>query len=391
MIIRILRWLRGYVYIMLSGDCPERMLNILGQRRLPFWDIKRLSGIRICMYAAHAKKLHALRRKTGISVKFISRRGLPFILRRYSTRKGFALGFVLFFALQIFASQYIWNINVEGNSSVSSEAIINYLAQKGITEGTPAKAVDCDNLRLKLAMDIKDISWASLSVEGSCLTVSVHERPAVDTSAAAPCNLVALRDGIVGDLRVLSGKTMVKKGDTVTKGQLLVSGVLEYSTGNTDFVAAKGEIFAFTTRDITLRQPMEYIQTRKTGKVSTRRALNFFGLKVPLYLGNLAPPFEKSTEYSCFKTDLAYLPIGLYTAHLYETEERLITLTPAQAEELARQKMDAFCQNITDFEIISFTDTVSFENGCAVVKRHIQARENIAQTEVLQIDDAKHE
>jgi len=390
MFIRIFRWLRGYVYIMLSGECPERLLNILGARRLPFWEIKRLGGgIRLCMFASHIKKLPFLRRGTGISVKIVSKRGLPFFLRRYRRRKGAAIGISFFLLLHVLLSQFIWNINIEGNTTLSDDTIIQYLASHGITEGSYAKGIDCDDLRLRLAMDIKEVSWASLTVEGGCLTVSVHERSVLDTSPQKPCNLVAARDGVIGDIRVLSGKTMVKKGDTVSKGQLLVSGVLEYSTGNTDLVASKGEIFAFTTRNVIIKQPLEYVQTRRTGNILRRRALNFFGLKVPLYLGNITFPYEKHTEYQRLETDSAYLPIGLYTATFYETEQQLISLTEEQAKNAALKKMDAFCGAITDFEILSYTDSIKIEDGYAVLTRHIQAKENIAATDFLQFDDAK--
>ncbi len=389
MFIRLLRIFRGSVYVVFSGENPERMLTLLSRSGLPFWNIKRRrGGITVCMYAAHIKRLRSIRRKTGIKVHITGRRGLPFRLRRYRHRSGLFLGVVLFFAINWVASLFIWNIQIEGNMAVPSDEILHFLRSEGIGEGTLKSTVDCDNVRVRLAMQTENISWASLSIEGCVLTVSVHERQPVIPPDSAPCNLVAVRDGVVGDIRVLAGKTVVKKGDTVQKGQLLVSGVLEYTTGNTDLVAAKGEVFAETTRDIVVKQPLSYIQTRRTGENAKRRVLTFFGLNIPLYLGTVDYPYERDTERSRFEANGAYLPISLTTATFHKTEERLIKLTRQQAEAAALKQMNDICRNVSEYEILSFTDSFELADGQVVLTRHIQARENIAQREILQIDSA---
>lgn len=389
MLIRLMRLFRGCVYIIFSGDNPERMLTLLSRSRLPFWNIKRRSGgIVVCMYAAHLKKLRSLRRGSGIKVHIIGRRGLPFRLHRYRKRGGFFLGILTFFILNWAASLFVWNIQIEGNLNVPTHRILSYLRSEGITEGTLARSIDCDNVRVRMAVAMEDISWASLSVEGSVLTVSVHERQPITVPADTPCNLIASRDGVVGDIRALTGRTVVKKGDTVQKGQLLVSGVLEYTTGSTDFVAAKGEVFAFTTRDIVVKQPLSYTQVRRTGESAKRRVLSFFGLHIPLYLGSVDGPFERDTETNRFQANGAYLPISLTTATFHKTEERLISLTREQAESAALKQMEEICRKAADYEILSFTDSFELIDGQVVLTRHIQARENIAEREILQIDSA---
>ncbi|MBQ5810422.1 MAG: sporulation protein YqfD, partial [Clostridia bacterium] len=315
MFVRLIRLLTGCVYVIFSGDTPERMLTVLSKSHLPFWNIKRRSGgIVVCMYARHFRKLRALRRTADVKVHILGRRGLPFVMNRYRLRLGFALGLACFLALNWAAGLFIWNINIEGNLNIPTAHILRYLKEQNVDEGSLASAVDCDNIRVKLTRDIEGISWASLSVEGSVLTVAVHERSPIDTSSPKPCNLVANADGIICDIRVLSGKTLVKKGDTISKGQLLVSGVVEYSTGQSNFVAAKGEISAYTTKDIVVRQPLSYTQTRRTGEQTRRSVFSFFGLKIPLYLGKVAQPHEKDVVSARPEANGAYLPISLTTA-----------------------------------------------------------------------------
>lgn len=389
MLIRFLRFVRGYVYIMFSGENPERMLTILSRSRLPFWNIKRRKGgISVCMLAAHFKKLRPLRRGAETKVHITARRGLPFLASRYSQRWGFAIGFCLFLLLNWVASLFIWNISIEGNSKIPSREILAYLGELGIKEGTLSRNIDCDNVRVLLAKDIPDVSWASLSIEGCRLTVSLHERHAIDKTDTRPQNLIASRNGIIESIRILKGKTLIKKGDIVEKGQLLVSGAMEYSTGAAELIASRGEIFAITSREISVEQPLSYIQTRRTGKTAKRNVLSFFGLNIPLYLGEIKGDYEKTTETSRIETPKGYLPITITTATFYFTEQRMINLSETEAMAEAKAKMEELCQKNGEYEIVSFEDSFAIEGDICRLTRHIQARENIALPEILEIDSA---
>ena len=55
------------------------------------------------------------------------------------------------------------------------------------------------------------------------------------------CDLVATKDGILSKFIPLSGIPLVKEGDTVTKGQVLVEGVEGYEQESTCFLRAAVE------------------------------------------------------------------------------------------------------------------------------------------------------
>lgn len=388
---KLMRLLRGCVYVRFSGDNPERMLTLLSRSRFNFWGIKRFgAAIQVCMYAPDFKKLRKLRGNSGIKVHIAGRRGLPFILRRYRHRSGLAVGFALFLLLNAVASMFIWNIRVEGNNKLTEGEIRGYLADIGIREGSLSRNVDCETARLKLAIMSDTISWASLTIEGSQLIVAVSEREPIDKTDTTPCNLVASRNGVIDEIHALTGVTAVKVGDTVTKGQLLVSGVVEYSTGSSKFLAAKGDVFAITTRDITVTQPYKVTRTQRTGRVKKRSVLSFFTLNVPLYVGDIKFPYEKTVQTHFISTDSAYLPIRLTTASFFETEEVQITLTEENAKAEALKQMEEICFE-SDFEILEYEDFYTQNHEGITLRRHITARENIAEKEILKIEGANND
>ena len=68
--------------------------------------------------------------------------------------------------------------------------------------------------------------WVKARIEGSKLKVSAVERqsPPSIISEDSPCNLVAKRDGEVIRVYTTAGTSVVKKGDMIRKGQILVKG-----------------------------------------------------------------------------------------------------------------------------------------------------------------------
>ena len=93
-----------------------------------------------------------------------------------------------------------------------------------------------------------DLAWMTLNVRGSRATVLVLEREEkpelYDEGAAA--DLVAARAGVVRELNVRNGRTLVGRGELVEAGQTLVSGTMDSPTGQTRLVRAAGGVTAET-------------------------------------------------------------------------------------------------------------------------------------------------
>lgn len=65
--------------------------------------------------------------------------------------------------------------------------------------------------------------------------------------------MVAVRDGVILEVGAKAGKEMVKEGDAVLKGEVLISGLVTYEDGTGEEfssreVRAEGEVWAITER-----------------------------------------------------------------------------------------------------------------------------------------------
>ncbi len=171
------------------------------------------------------KRLRPLLRRTGCTVHILEKKGGLQLSLAGKHRRGFLFGLILFCFLLYFLSSFIWNINVSGNEKVSKDEILGVLERNGVSKGILKKQLDLSQLERAILLDIEELSWVGSRVRGVYLEIQVVERlrEPVETDMV---DLVASKDGLVVDILVLAGKAAVEAGETVQKGQLLISGLV---------------------------------------------------------------------------------------------------------------------------------------------------------------------
>lgn len=390
LLLRFIHFMLGYVRFRASGDFPERFLNLLSHNHISVWNIRR-RGDRIegCVLIKDYKKMRKIRAKSGTHLKMISRRGFPFFVKKYRSRIGFVVGAALFFVVINFMALFIWSIDVQGNERVNKDDIVAALHKVGIVEGAKISNVDASNVRQLLLLEMPELSWAAINIEGTKVTVDVREVNIVPDKIKddQPCNLKANRDGRILGHRVIEGQMVVQVGDAVIAGDLLVSGTLEHTGGETSLKHSSGEVFAETMRTISFTAPFNRIEKVRNGNVHTKKVFNFFGVQIPLYLGSVQGTYEKQKS----TWDLAFgdekLPISVVTAEFYETEDVRVSLDESGALEKARQSIiELEKDQLNGIEIISKEETVNVTDaGVEVIMNYI-CKENIAEEELISID-----
>ncbi len=70
-------------------------------------------------------RLKPLAAKSGVRVRLLKKRGLPFWLHTHRKRKAFALGVAMGFACIFFLSSFIWGIEINGNLTRTDGIILN--------------------------------------------------------------------------------------------------------------------------------------------------------------------------------------------------------------------------------------------------------------------------
>lgn len=347
LILRLYRWLSGYVIFKTKGGFPERFLNLCVLRNITVWGVRIKDGsLRGKMLCRDYKRIRKIAKMSEAKPKIHKKRGLKFVFRRYSHRYGLALGAVLGILLICMLSNCIWNINISGNSRVDSKIIMAQLKKIGVYEGVRAKNIDTELSRQQLLIAMPQLSWCAVNIDGCFATVDVREtqekKPEEKTSY--PANIIAGRTGTIISIKAYYGVPAVKVGQAVAKGDLLISGTVEDKNGGIVYSEARAQIMAQTVRTISEFVPFEQTGYENISKPFSRKIVTFFGISVPLFFGSVEKPYSVSRSQYIPCVNGKRLPIRVDKAEFVRQREYKYTLTEKQAIEKAQKTVDEKCQ-----------------------------------------------
>lgn len=318
------RFFLGILEIEIYGIYPEKVLNICERNKISLWDIKIKKGKICCkINVRDYRKMPRLFKRQGVRLHILSRSGLPFFTNKYKRRFGVVLGFALFFSLLFYLSSFIWIVEINGNKMVSNAEIMALCEQIGIREGIKADDFDAKIKAQELLLKNDKLSWASLNVEGCVLSINVTEIDKKKEDDLSPTNLVAGSDGIIKHIDVTVGNCVVKVGDTVRKGDVLVSGIIENESG-IKFVKSRGSIIAETINTTELFQPYEFSESFLNGTQKTKSVLEVFTVKIPLFLGGEKNDYDSEYKVENLEIFGRKLPIKIHKRiFIYKETQRV--------------------------------------------------------------------
>lgn len=388
MILFIYRFLCGYVYLRVTAENPAKLLNLCAAKGIGIWRVSvKNNFIYFKIGIASFKKLRIFKRKIPCKIHITKKVGLPFFVSKNQKRYGMICGLAIFIAIIYFMSGCVWNICINGNKNIKSEEILSSLNTIGIYEGVSLKKIDSEEKRNELLLVQKGISWAAINIEGSKITVDVTETKEFVEQDYSASNLVSTEDGVIKKIEVKNGVTEIKVGDTVQKGQLLVSGIKEYNDGKVDFVKSKGNIYAEVEYTFEMIQPLKVTEFIKTGEQVERKVLSFFNFKIPLFLGDVEPTYVASQEKDKISTGDSYLPIKIHTKKFFKTKETTYVLTSDQAQKRALEKSDKkIAELVDDGRIISKQQKTTVDNNNLIITTKIKCLKDIVFEEKLLLD-----
>ena len=328
----------GILDIEIYGIFPEKVLNLCEKNKISIWNIRFKKGKICCkINVKDFKKLPKIFKKQGVRLHITKRLGFPFFTNKYKRRFGVFAGVLIFIILLNYLSTFVWVVKVEGNNTADDKEILSQCSEIGITEGISHKKFDFKIKAQELLLKSDKLSWASFNIEGCVLTLNVTEITEKDNTDTLAQNLVADSDGIITHIDVSVGNCVVKVGDTVNKGDVLVSGIIENEQG-TKFVKSRGKIIAETIITETLTQNYKFKETVLTGKQKSKTVLEIFTFKIPLYLGSEKGKYD--SEYNVKNLTLfdRPLPIKLYKKRfIFKTEQEVEINFETACERLAKQ------------------------------------------------------
>lgn len=366
MLLEIIRFFRGNVDFTASGKFPERFINITAKNGVNIWNpVPAKNAISASMYLSDYKKIRTLAKKSRVKTKITAKHGMPFIVNRYKARTGLFAGAAFGIILCIFLSNFIWSVKISGTEEISNTYLESLLSDNGISVGVWKNNLDVDQIERNIQRKCGDVRWMSINITGSLVTVEVKEtykKPKLDTSKN-PCNVKAVKDGVITRIQAYNGKPVVTKGSGVVNGQVLVSGLDETKQGDMRYLRANAKVFADITEQRTLSIPKKITYSTATDNYVDRKNLKFLWIDFPCNLAFESYENSVSTVHgeNLFINDVV-LPVGFKIQTDRELVTEDYTISKSSAQEIV--KTDCIL-----YEIFAKSEST-------VVSRNISVKEN---------------
>ena len=397
MLEKLFLFLKGYIILELCGESKERFINLCKNKEIEIIHIFSINNVWFCkLRSQDYKKVRSFLSKTGCRTKIRKKCGLPFLLRELGQRKGLVIGSIWFLLIVTQCAGRIWNIEVEGGFLHTREQLLQVLEEElQVYGGVPGDQVDCFEIEKRLRLDYSEIGWISVEKKGCRLFVMLNESvmPKQAEIPETPCHIVAAQDGIVKRLEVFSGVPVVKAGDEVKKGDILISGIVPI-VGDYDAVlrnqpvAAVGSVwleseFSYQAEYATVFQQKNFIKEKNGLEIF------LFGRKLISYI-----PRYSEGEYDIITTDIVPYAFEDYQAPVffrkyrcmgYELEQK--KMTEVEIEKKSEELWQSF---LTDWEaqgveIIHAQYTTELRRNKCMITGNVKACGNfISYQEILE-------
>lgn len=341
-----LNYILGYVNIKVESFYIERFINIAISKSILLWNIKRKKSS--ILYANVSikdfKRLRKIAKKTKSIVKIEGKKGIPFVMYKYRKRKIFLILLLIILMMLIISSNFIWNIQIEGNETISKQEILEELEKDGLKTGTNKNKLDTNSVINKIRLSRDDIAWIGINLKGTNAIVEIKEaKKAPDIiNENEYCNIVSDKQGMITKINVQNGTANVNEGDIVNIGDTLVLGYLEGKYTGIRYVHSVADIEA----KIWYSKKEKFYYNNQI-KVPTSATENRYSIKINNFKINLYKTLSKFQNYDTINSNKKlmifsnfYLPIELIKTTNYEYEKKDITYTEEELKSMAVTKLE---------------------------------------------------
>nr|WP_239559101.1 sporulation protein YqfD [Sporohalobacter salinus] len=222
--------MQGYVIIRIEGYGKEKLINFLMRSDFRIWKVKhKRDHFEARLKMKDFKEIRPYVKRADCQVRIKSKHGFPYWLKKLKFRKSLFIGSIVAVIVLYLLSSFIWLVDIHGLSDLSEEEIMNLLKDSGFEYGMLKHKVDVKGLEDTLE-DHRKVVWADIELQGTKLDVEVVEKVLVEDKDRANkvVDVVAKKAGLVEEVIVLKGESVVKEGELVQPGEKLISGIRKY-------------------------------------------------------------------------------------------------------------------------------------------------------------------
>lgn len=385
--LRFFRYLKGYIHFCAEGGFSERFLNLCQINGVSLWQVEN-DGVKVSAFTSsnQLELLNEIAGKSGMEIIVDKEKGVRTLINQHKWRVGVLIGLCVIILFFSYMSKFIWEVEIVGGSGVNVESFTQELERYGIKKGVKKSSIDLVEVERRLKSDYDNFSWVNVNIFGSKLQVKIMlaEVPSGNLNHETPVNIVARKNGKVVLVSGYYGENVVKEGEYVAEGSLLISGISAYSDGSEHKFHAKGKVLAETQTLIKTEQALtfgNYIKNNESGY-----HICFFNFELPLGFKKSEKHFSESYIY--LESKNGKLPIGIKREDSFGVIQSAVCITQKEGEmfsllDYVKEKREQF--NDADFKNIEFT--IKGDTEKITLLSRVECIEDIAVEKMAEIEE----
>lgn len=370
----------GYIRVKLTGDNVSSFIRECHQNNVPLNNVKII--MKSCfadVRSKHYKAFSVLAREYGADYQIIGKFGFLMKIILYKSRKVF---FAILMILSLYYginSCFISEIVLNGNNVFPDKQILQCLEDNGLYVGRLRFGINPEIFQNEVIKDFSAISWIWVKIDGTKAIVDIREKVPkpgfYDTDTV--CNMVASKDGVITSAVSAGGTLLVKEGMYVRKGDILISGVYDFTDfAPVRFVNADGNVFAKTVYSLEDDFGCDFVSYKVSEDIQSKITPRLFDIYLWNHMsedtGDIVM-LQKDKKFKIFGKN--YLPLAFTKTKYCEIIRKEYTLSQPDAQSYAIEELSRrlsltlpvganvinTTKNITPNSDGSFKASVSFE------------------------------
>jgi similar to stage IV sporulation protein len=296
----------------------------------------------------------------------------------YENRKRFGIFFAMICTAIIFfiSSNLVWDIRIEGCENYTPEMIEKELSDCGFSVGSTWSATDTSKIEVEMLSKSEYVSWININRRGSVAYVTVVEKEVhkSEPEKVGYANVIASCDAVIEEITVIHGVAEVKAGDSVKKGDLLISGVIPTELGG-GFCYAEGIVKGRISDSIEVKVA-DTCDVKKPQKPKLSKcSIKIFGFSVNIFNSYRNLPckydiIDNNKKISAFGRELPISLSKIYSVPYTVSKEQLSS--EEMTEEAASKMTQELSERLAASTLVRIrTEGQFFENNYTMISNFV--------------------
>lgn len=362
-----------------EGGNSERFLSACMRDFVPVTQVQATPlGFRARVPAARYRQLHAPARAARCRLHVVQKQGPRFYAKGLLRHTGVLLGLLAVALLTLLGPDLVWNIEYYALDSAAVQELSDRLFSCGVYQGCFASDALLRSAEQKILMDSDRFAALSLNyAKGKLVVEASLTTPAPVLYATQPQDIRAATDGVVRTVEVYNGVGAVLPGQTVQKGDVLVSASWQGQDGAPHAAPCRARVMAYVERTCTTACPLVQDAEVVTGTRTDSLALCVGPWRLWLKKGEdpAAVPAQQGLRLLGFS-----LPVTVFKTLCTETEPQQLVLSRQEAEQRCVDTLNALLYaELPELQILSRECSFTADDTAVYCTMTVRAYADIAE------------